>query len=100
MGRAVFTTGLFPFAQNTVYDRLTRKSEPFRQATLIRVGVKLYDGHRRGGRQIMRIDCLQKRLCETREFGVQLQLYPCGQKREALQQSLYIRVGALEFVQR
>jgi len=99
MGSAIFTAGLLTFTENTMDSSLSRNCEPFRQAALIRVRVKLYDGHRRGGRKVMRVKRFQNRLGKTGKFGVQFQLYPCREKRETLQQSFHIRVGARKFIQ-
>ena len=59
-------------------------------------GCELRDQHRRRRRQVVRVDDLEQRLREARELGVELELHARGQKADALEQPLDVRIGDLE----
>src|SRR6188768_4186226 len=62
-------------------------------------GRELHDGHRRSGREIVRIHHLQHVFGEARELRVDFQLNSRRKEGEALQQALHVRVCAFESVE-
>ena len=78
---------------NRVEGRATRHhASAVCQRRLVRVGMELRDEHRRRRRQVVRIDDLEQRLCEAREFGVELQLHARGEKRRPFDQPLDVGI--------
>ena len=73
-----------------------RQHDALRHPAQRRFRTHLHHRHRGRRAEIMRIDHLQQRLREGREFRFQLELDARGQQREAFQQPFHIRVGNVE----
>jgi hypothetical protein len=61
--------------------------------------LKTDDRHGRDRRKVLRIDELEKMLCEARKFGVELPMDARREKREPLEQPLDVGIGAIESAQ-
>jgi hypothetical protein len=71
---------------------------PGRQCRVSQRRLQLRHHHRRRGRQVVRVDDLEQPFGEARKFGVQLELHPGGQEREAFQQAFDIGVADLDAI--
>ena len=97
---AVLARGLIGRARARCAATVPRGTRyPSASAPSLRLGCIWTSDHRRRRRQIVGIDHLQQVLGEPREFGVDLQLDARRQKGESFQQSLDVRIGALEGLQ-
>ncbi len=91
-----FTDRAIALAERRPQARAFRDHLPGGRQPATQVRSELHDRARGHGTQNVRIDEFQQMLREVRMTGIQLQLYARGEKREAFQQTLDIRVRALQ----
>ena len=99
MGGAEFAIGLVFRAEQAAQLGAGRQHHAVGGGADAGIGLEAHHRHRRGGRQIVRVDHLQQRLREGRELRLHLHLHARGQEREPFQQPFDIGVRDLDIAE-
>ncbi len=93
---AVLAGGLLTGRHLAAQHRVARQFETGGEIRVGEFGLELHHRHRRHRREVVRVDGVQQVLGEARVLAVELELHARGEKGEAFQQPLDVRVRALE----
>lgn len=95
---AKLARGLFGRGGPRAQRGARRQPVALREAAFVHHRRELHDRHRRKRRDVTRIHRVEQRLREARKLRVHLQLHARGEKAEAFEQPLDVRIGRPRFV--